>query len=345
MEYTAEMIAAALGGDVVGNKEAKVTTFAKIEEGVEGALSFMANPKYEHYVYSTRSSVVVVNRSFEPKEPVSATLVKVDDAYGCFAKLLEIYTAGKPQKKGIHPTAVIDPSATIGKDCYVGAYAVIEAGVKVGDETKIYPHVYIGEGVKVGNGVTLYSGVKVYEGCKIGNRCTVHSGAVIGADGFGFAPNAEGVFEKIPQIGIVTLEDDVEIGANTTVDRATMGTTLISRGVKLDNQIQIAHNVTIGENTVMAAQSGVAGSAKIGRNCMIGGQAGIVGHITIGNYCQIGSASGASRSIPDGSVMMGNPPFDAARFRRANAVFRNLGDLAAKVNRLEKEIAKLKEEQ
>lgn len=342
MQFSAEMIAAGLGGDIVGDKDVTVSTFAKIEEGRAGALSFMANPKYEHYVYTTESSIVIVNRSWEPKEEVKATLIKVDDAYGSFAKLLEMYVAYKPQKSGIHPTAVVTDSAKVGKGCYIGAYVVIDEGAEVGDGVKLYPHVYLGDGVKVGEGSTLHSGVKVYEGCKIGSRCIIHSGAVVGADGFGFAPNAKGEYDKIPQIGIVTIEDDVEIGANTTIDRATMGSTVICKGTKIDNLVQIGHNVVVGANTVMAGQSAIAGSAKVGKNCMIGGQAGIVGHITVGDRSIIGSSSGVSSSIPEGSQIMGTYGIDAAKFRRVNAVFRNLPELQRSVRELKKEVEALK---
>ena len=342
MQFTAEMIAAGLGGEIVGNKDVTVSTFAKIEEGHSGALSFMANPKYEHYLYTTDSSIVIVNRSWEPKEPVKATLIKVDDAYGCFAKLLEMYVAYKPKKKGVHPTAVIAESAKVGEDCYIGAYVVVDEGVVVGDGVSLYPHVYLGDGVRVGAGSTLYSGVKVYEGCKIGQRCIIHSGAVVGSDGFGFAPNAKGEYDKIPQIGIVTLEDDVEIGANTTIDRATMGSTVICKGTKIDNLVQIGHNVVVGANTVMAGQSAIAGSAKVGKNCMIGGQAGVVGHITVGDRTVVGSSSGVTSSVPEGSQIMGSFGIDAAKFRRVNAVYRNLPELQRTVRELKKEVEELK---
>lgn len=342
MQFTAEMIAAGLGGDIVGNKDVTVSTFAKIEEGHPGALSFMANPKYEHYVYTTDSSIVIVNRSWEPQGEVKATLIKVDDAYGSFAKLLELYASYKPRKKGIHPTAVVAESAKVGKDCYIGAYVVIDEGAEVGDGVSLYPHVYIGDGVKVGAATTLYSGVKVYEGCKIGQRCILHSGAVVGSDGFGFAPNTKGEYDKIPQIGIVTIEDDVEIGANTTIDRATMGSTIISKGTKIDNLVQIGHNVVVGANTVMAGQSAIAGSAKVGKNCMIGGQAGVVGHITVGDRTIVGSSSGVTSSVPEGSMIMGTFGFDAAKFRRVNAVYRNLPELQRTVRELKKEVESLK---
>lgn len=337
MKFSAEMIAAALGGEVVGNKDVSVSTLAKIEEGEEGALSFLANPKYEHYIYSTRSSIVIVARSFEPKQEVEhATLVKVDDPYGCFAKLLEMYVVSKPQKSGIHPTAVIDPTATIGEGCYIGAYAVIDAGAKVGNGCNIYPHCYIGDRVTIGDNTMLYSGVKIYEECKVGNRVIVHAGAVIGSDGFGFAPNAEGKYDKIPQIGNVVVEDDVEIGANTTIDRATMGSTKLSRGVKLDNLVQIAHNVVVGEDTVAAAMTGIAGSTKVGRNCMFGGQVGIVGHITVGDRVHAASQTGITNNTGDDVTLMGFPGMPAGKFRRSNAVYRNLPEMKKTVDKLEK---------
>ncbi len=345
MEFSAEMIAAALGGEVVGDPKVIVSTLAKIEEGTEGALSFLANPKYEHYIYSTRSSIVIVNRDFEPKEQIQhATLVKVDDAYGCFAKLLELYVASKPQKSGIHPTAIIDPTAELGEGCYVGAYAVVEAGARVGAGSKLYPHTWVGDKVVIGEGTTLYSGVKVYEECRIGSRVIIHAGTVIGSDGFGFAPNAQGEYEKIPQIGNVVIEDDVEIGANSTIDRATMGSTLIKRGVKLDNLIQIAHNVVVGENTVAAAQTGIAGSTKVGRNCMFGGQSGIVGHLTIGDRVNVGSKAGVTNSVADDTTVMGYPSMPVGKFRRSNAVFRNLPEMKQTVDRLAKMFPEEKKE-
>ncbi|MBP3331460.1 MAG: UDP-3-O-(3-hydroxymyristoyl)glucosamine N-acyltransferase [Tidjanibacter sp.] len=343
MEFSAEMIAAALGGEIVGDKSAVVSTLSKIEEGQKGSLSFLANPKYENYIYTTEASIVIVNKSFNPTQEVKSTLIKVDDAYGCFAKLLELYNAAKPQKKGIHASAVIDETAQVGENAYIGAYAVIDRGAKVGDNAKIYPHVYVGDGVRIGKNVTLFSGVKIYEGCVLGDNVTIHSGTVIGADGFGFAPNEKGEYDKIPQIGNVVIEDNVEIGANTCVDRATMGSTVIKRGVKLDNLIQIAHNVVIGDNTVMAAQTGVAGSCKVGKNCMMGGQSGIVGHITIGDRVQVGSKAGVSNNVADGEVVMGYPSMPVGKFRRANAVMRNLPEMANRLNKLEKEVAEIKE--
>lgn len=344
MQFTAETIAGFISGEIVGDAQATVWTISKIEEGREGSLSFLSNPKYESYIYSTDASIVIVNRSFTPSAPVKATLIKVDDAYGCFAKLLELYNSAKPQKTGISERAAISSSAKLGKDCYVGEFAVIGDSVKMGEGCKIYPQVYIGDNVSMGDNVTLNSGVKIYEGCVIGNNVTIHAGSVIGADGFGFAPNERGEFNKIPQIGNVVIEDWVDIGANTCVDRATMGSTVIKRGVKLDNLIQIGHNVTIGENTVCAAQVGIAGSCKIGANCMMGGQAGLAGHLTLGDRVKVGSKSGVSNSIADGQTHMGYPSLLVTRFNRANAVFRNLPELSGKVYTMEKQLKKLIEE-
>lgn len=342
MQFTAEMIAGVLQGDVVGNPQAAVHTFAKIEEGHEGALSFLANPKYEQYIYSTASSIVIVNRSFEPSQPVPATMIRVDDAYGCFAKLLDFYVANKPRKRGISERASIDSSVVMGEGCYVGDFAVIDAGVKMGANCRVYPQTYIGDNVRIGDNVTINAGVKIYEGCVIGNNVVLHAGAVIGADGFGFAPNASGNFDKIPQIGNVVIEDDVEIGANTCIDRATMGSTIIRRGVKLDNLIQIGHNVVVGENTVAAAQVGIAGSTKVGRNCMFGGQVGIAGHLTIGDNVKAGSQSGIDNNVDSNDSRMGTPSLSGLKFHRSNAVFRNLPELSRTVARLEREVAELK---
>lgn len=341
MEFSAEMIAAYLGGEIVGNAQATVSTFAKIEEGHPGALSFLANPKYEHYIYETQSSIVIVGKDFKPQHDVKATMIKVEDAYGSFAKLLELYAAHKPRRTGISEKADISPEAKVGNSCYIGAFAVIEAGAKIGDNVCIYPNTYVGEGVTIGDNTTLYAGVKVYEGCRIGRNVIVHAGAVIGADGFGFAPQEDGSYSKIPQIGNVVIEDNVEIGANTCIDRATMGSTIIHRGVKLDNLIQIGHNVVIGENTVCASQVGVAGTSKVGRHCMLGGQVGIAGHLTIGDNAQIGSKAGISNNVPADSVYFGYPALPISRYHRANAVFRNLPELSKTVYRLEKQMAEL----
>lgn len=344
MEFTAELIAGFLSGEVVGDPTAKVWTISKIEEGEKGSLSFLSNPKYEHYIYDTRASIVIVNKSFEPSQPVTATMVKVDDAYACFAKLLELYAANKPQKTGISTQSAISQSATLGEDCYVGEFAVIGDNVKIGNGCKIYPQVYIGDNVRIGDNVTINSGVKIYELCVIGNRITIHAGSVIGADGFGFAPNEKGEFSKIPQIGNVVIEDDVEIGANTCIDRATMGSTLIHCGVKLDNLIQIGHNVTVGMNTVCAAQVGIAGSTKVGENCMMGGQVGVAGHLALGDRVQLGSKCGVSNNIPAGEVHMGYPSLPLSKFHRSNAVYRNLPELSMEVHTLKKEVKKLLEQ-
>ena len=309
MEFTAGMIAAYLGGEVEGDADAVVSTFAKIEEGRPGALSFLANPKYEHYLYDTQSSVVIVDREFEARDTVRATLVRVTDAYASFAKLLELYAAHKPRKKGISDRAEIAGDATLGSDCYVGAFAVVEAGARIGDNVCIYPNVYIGDGVTVGDNTTIYAGVKIYA--------------------------------KIPQIGNVVVEDNVEIGANTCIDRATMGSTVIRRGVKLDNLIQVGHNVVVGEHTVCASQVGIAGTSKIGRHCMLGGQVGIAGHLTIGDNVQLGSKSGISNNIPEGTVYFGYPALPISRYHRANAVFRNLPELSKTVYRMEKQLNEL----
>lgn len=339
MEFTAEQIAGLLQGEVVGNPQASVSNFAKIEEGEPGCLSFLANPKYKHFLYETKSSVVLVNRDFEPERPEHPTLIKVDNAYEAIARLLTIYQQTMQKRTGIHPTAVIAESAEVGADCYVGPHAYIGEGVKVGNGCQIYANVVIEEGAQVGNDCLFYPGVSIYHGCIIGNRVILHSGVVIGADGFGFAPSANG-YEKIPQIGIVTIEDDVEIGANTCVDRSTMGTTTIHRGVKLDNLIQIAHNCEVGQHTVMSSQVGLAGTTKIGEWCMCGGQAGLAGHITIGDHCGIGPQTGVMSNLPSGTKVIGSPSMDPNTFFRATAVFKRLPEMLRDVNALKKELKK-----
>lgn len=335
------MIAGFLGGEIVGNPQASVSTFAKIEEGKPGALSFLANPKYEHYIYQTRSSIVMVAKTFEPTAPVGATLIKVDDPYASFAKLLELYAAHKPQPAGISSLAAIDASSPVGEDTYVGEFAVIGRNVRIGKNVKIYPQVYVGDHVSLGDNVTIFPGAKVFEQCVLGNNVVINAGAVIGADGFGFAPDEKGEYHKIPQLGNVVLEDNVDIGANTCVDRATMGSTVIRRGTKLDNLIQIGHNAVVGSNTVAASQFGLAGSSKVGDNCMIGGQVGVAGHLTIGNNVKLASKSGVSNSIPDGEVYMGSPAMPGIKYHRSFAVYRSLPELSAKVRQLEKQIEKL----
>ncbi|MDE5980563.1 MAG: UDP-3-O-(3-hydroxymyristoyl)glucosamine N-acyltransferase [Bacteroidaceae bacterium] len=342
MEFSAEMIAGLVEGVVEGDPKATVHDFAKIEEGRPGCISFLANDKYAHYLYETKSSIVLVNKDFKVEGDVSATLIRVDDARETVGKLLAVYDSMKPKKTGIDPLAFIAPDAEIGEDCYIAPFAYIGAKVKIGKGTAVYPHAVIYDGACVGENCTLYPHVSVYHGCKIGNRCILHSGAVIGADGFGFAPTEEG-YEKIPQIGIVTIEDDVEIGANTCVDRSTMGSTYVRKGVKLDNMVQIAHNVEVGPNTVMSAQVGVAGSTKIGQWCMFGGQVGIGGHATVADRTMAGGQTGISSNIKKpGQTLMGAPAIDAKNFWRSSVVFKQLPELSATVNQLKREIEELK---
>ena len=319
MQFTAEMLAALIGGTVDGDPKAAVSTFAKIEEGHPGALSFLANPKYTHYIYDTQSSIVLVADTFVPERPVQATMIRVADPYGAVTKLMEMAAAAMTQ----HPVGIEQPSyiaedVAIDKETYVGAFA------------------YIGKGAVIGEDTVLYPGSRVYPGCHIGARCIIHAGVVIGADGFGFAPDSEGVYHKIPQMGIVEIGDDVEIGANTTVDRATMGATRVGRGTKLDNLIQVAHNVTVGEHTVVAAQAGIAGSAHVGSHCMVGGQVGIAGHIAVGDRTQIGAQSGVPNNVAPGSRIMGYPAVPAGEFARQAAYIRRLGQLFDRVGALEK---------
>lgn len=343
MEFSAKQIAEFLHGTIEGNENATVTTFAKIEEGTTGAISFLANQAYEHYIYDTASSVVLVNDSFKPSKPVSTTLIKVPNAYEAVAKLLQLYESMKPKKVGVSSLAYIDPTATIGKDCYIGPFVAIGPKVVIGEGCVFHPHVTIGEGASVGKNTEIYSNAVIYHGCKVGNNCILHAGCVIGADGFGFAPSAEG-YDKIPQIGIVTIEDNVEIGANTCVDRSTMGSTVVRKGVKLDNLVQIAHNVVVGENTVMSSQAGIAGSTKIGKWCMLGGQVGVAGHVNIADYTTCAAKAGvAGPVIKEHATLLGIPAIDARKFARCNAVFRNLPEMSADVQALKREIAELKE--
>lgn len=342
MEFTAEMIAGFLGGDVVGSKDAKVHTVSSIEKGESGSLTYLTNPKYEPYLYSTRASIVLVDRSFEPSQPVAATLIRVDDAGACVLKLLEMYNAAKPRRRGLSDRASVAPDAQLGEECYVGDFAVIEEGVRIGKGCQIYPQAYIGRGVTIGDETIVYPGVKIYEGCVVGSRCILHAGAVIGADGFGFMPNAAGGFDKIPQLGNVVLEDDVEIGANTCVDRAKTDSTVIRRGVKLDNLIQIGHNVQVGENTVMSAQTGIAGTSKVGSNCFLAGQVGVADHVTIGDRAKIGSKSGIDKNVGDGEVRLGYPALPGMQYHRSSAVFKNLPELVRRVAELEKQVFEFK---
>lgn len=342
MEFTAKQIAEFVQGRVEGDENATVNTFAKIEEGVPGAISFLSNPKYTHYIYETKSSVVLINEDVVLDKPVSATLIRVKNAYECVAKLLQLYESMKPKKTGIDEKASVSSSATIGKDVYIGPFAVIGEGAVIGDGTQIYPHTVIGDGVTVGEECLLYPNVTIYQGCKLGNNVTIHAGSVIGADGFGFAPNTEG-YDKIPQIGIVIIEDNVEIGANTCIDRSTMGQTIIHKGVKLDNLIQVAHNCEIGENTVMSAQAGMAGSTKIGAWCMVGGQAGFAGHIQIADKTFIGAQCGVIKNTKgNGESLIGSPAMDPKMFFKAKAVYPKLPDMYRQIAALQKEIDELK---
>lgn len=343
MQFTAEMIAGFLNGTIVGDKSAAVSTVSSIEGGKPGSLTYLTNPKYEQYIYSTKASIVLVDKSFEPKESVEATLIKVDNVGECVLSLLEMYNASRPRKKGISKLASINEEAELGEECYVGDFTVIERGAKIGANCQIYPQCYIGDNVVIGEGTKIYPGVKIYEGTIVGRNCILHAGVVLGADGFGFAPREDGTFAKIPQLGNVIIEDDVELGANTCIDRAKTDSTIIRRGVKLDNLIQIGHNVEVGHDTVMSAQVGIAGTTKVGSNCFIAGQVGIADHVTIGNRVQIGSKSGIDKNVPDGEIRFGYPALPGLQYHRSFAVFRQLPELSAKVRELEKRMAKVEE--
>ncbi|MDI1255364.1 MAG: UDP-3-O-(3-hydroxymyristoyl)glucosamine N-acyltransferase [Flavobacterium sp.] len=340
MKFTAEQIAGILEGEVVGNPNAEVSRLSKIEEGTDGSLTFLSNPKYQNFIYSTQASVTIVNNTFVPESPLTTTLIKVEDAYGAFSKILEFYNEVKHNKNGIEQPAAISENVKYGENFYLGSFSYIGNNVIIGDNVKIYPNSFIGDNVEIGNNVIIFAGAKIYSETKIGNNCSIHSGAIIGADGFGFAPNEDGTYTKIPQIGNVIIEDNVDIGAATTVDRATMGSTIIRKGVKLDNQIQIAHNVEIGENTVIAAQTGVAGSTKIGKNCMIGGQVGIAGHLTIGNNIRIQAQSGIGRNIKDDEIIQGSPAFGYSDFAKSYVHFKNLPKIVSEFEELKKKINK-----
>lgn len=336
MKFTAQQIAGILEGDVVGNPEAEVSKLSKIEEGTEGSLTFLANPKYTAHIYTTKASVAIVNKTFTPENDINTTLIKVDDAYKSFSKLLEYYNEVKNNKVGVEQPCFISDSAKYGDKIYVGAFTYIGENVTIGDNVKIFPNSYIGDNVTIGNKTVVFSGAKIYSESVIGNNCVINSGAIIGADGFGFAPNEQGEYNKVPQIGNVIIEDNVDIGAATTIDRATLGSTVIRRGVKLDNQIQIAHNVEIGKNTVIAAQTGIAGSTKIGENCQIGGQVGIVGHITIGNNVKIQAQSGIGRNVKDNEVLQGSPALPYGDYNKSYVHFKNLPRIVKNINELEK---------
>ncbi|MFN3756275.1 MAG: UDP-3-O-(3-hydroxymyristoyl)glucosamine N-acyltransferase [Flavobacterium sp.] len=332
MKFTATQIAGILEGDLVGNPEAEVFQLSKIEEGANGSLTFLANPKYQNYIYTTKATVTIVNRSFQPEQSITTTLIKVDDAYKAFSKLLEYYNQVKLMKSGIEQPSFLSDSVIYGEGLYLGAFCYVGKNVKIGNNVKIYPNSFIGDNVTIGDNCVLFAGVRIYSETVIGAHCTIHSGVIIGSDGFGFAPDENGVFSKVPQIGNVILEDHVDVGSCTTIDRATLGSTIIRKGVKLDNQIQVAHNVEIGENTVIAAQTGIAGSTKIGKGCMIGGQVGIVGHLTIGDGVKIQAQSGIGKNIKDGEVIQGSPAFNYGDFSKSYVHFRNLPKI---VNELE----------
>lgn len=346
MEFTAKQIAQFVQGVVEGDDNAKVNTFAKIEEGLPGAISFLANPKYIHYLYETQSSIVLVDKSIRLERPTSATLIRVDNARDCVARLLQLYEGMKPKKKGIDKLAFVSDSAVVGDDVYIGAFAYVGDNVVVGNGCQIYPNATVCDNVKMGENCILYPNSTIYHDCRLGNEVILHAGSVVGADGFGFAPNAESnSYDKIPQIGNVVIEDNVEIGANTCVDRSTMGSTFVRKGVKLDNLVQIAHNTDIGENTVMSAQVGIAGSTKVGQWCMFGGQVGIAGHITIGNKVFLGAQSGVPGNLKDNQALIGTPPMDQRTYFKSQAIFRKLPEIYKKLNELQKEVEELKKQQ
>ncbi len=342
MEFTAQTIADFLKGTIEGDPQEKVTNISRIEEGKKGTLAFLANPKYEKYLYSTEASIVLINKNLKLENKVASTLIRVDDAYQAFASLLNLYSSSLPQKKGIDPNSFISDTASYGKDCYIGAFAFLGDHVKIGDKVKIYPQVYLGDHVVVGDNTTLYPGVKIYKDCLVGKNCILHASTIVGSDGFGFAPG-EGTYQKIPQIGNVIIEDNVETGSNVSIDRATIGSTIIRKGAKLDNLIQIAHNVEIGENTVVVAQSGIAGSTKIGKNCMIAAQAGIVGHLTIADEVKIGAQSGVANSLKiKGEIVLGSPAHNFSETRRSMIVYKKLPEMYTRLNELEKVVKELR---
>ncbi len=345
MEFSAKQIAELIDGVVVGNPDATINNVSKIEEGKPGTISFLSNPKYTKYIYETNASIVLVNKSFEPEKEISSTLIKVDDAYVAVAKLMQMYAESMPRKTGVEQPSYISESAKIGDFPYVGAFAYVGDNVTIGDNVSIYPNAYIGDNVTIGDNTIIYAGVKIYQGCKIGSKCVLHAGSVVGSDGFGFAPSENGEYTKIPQLGNVVLEDDVEIGANTTIDRATMGATIVHKGVKLDNLVQIAHNVEVGDNTVMAAITAIAGSAKVGKNCMIGGHAGVAGHLTVADGVKLGAFTGVSKNVTQKDLFMrGLPAQDARLYSRSYVNFKQLPELVAQVKELKEEIKKLKGE-
>jgi UDP-3-O-[3-hydroxymyristoyl] glucosamine N-acyltransferase len=343
MEFSAEQIAGILAGEVAGNPEIKVNNLSKIEEGLPGTLSFLANPKYEEHIYTTGASVCIVNKTFEPnkKLPETLTLIKVDDAYACFAKLLDFYNQMRQKAPKIEQPSFVAESATLGENIYLGAFAYIGEYTKIGANVKIYPNSYIGDNVAIGDNCVIHPGVSIYADCKIGNHCIIHSGVIIGADGFGFVPDENGAYQKVPQIGNVILEDNVEVGSNSTIDRATLGSTIIRKGVKIDNLCQIAHNVEVGENTAMAAQVGIAGSAKIGKSVMIGGQAGIAGHLHIADESKIVAQSGIPSSIKKADTIMGSPGINIDDFKKSYFGFRKLPFILNKIQEFDQKFKEL----
>jgi len=340
MEFTARQIATALNGTVEGNPDIIVSNLSKIEEGMPGTMSFLANPAYTNYIYTTESSIIVVNDDFIPLQPVPGTLIRVKDAYASFAQLLELFNHNKTEKAGVSPLSFISKTAQVGKETYIGEFVFIGENVVIGNHVKLYPHVFVGDNAQIGDNTTLLSGVKIYHDTIIGSNCTFHSGVVIGSDGFGFAPQSENEYKKILQVGNVIIEDNVEIGSNTTIDRATLGSTRICKGVKLDNLIQVGHGVEIGDNTVIAAQTGVAGSTRIGKNCLIGGQVGFAGHLVIGDNVRIGAQSGIEHSIKDGEAYFGSPALEVGKARRLHVHFRNFDQVIKRIYQIEKLLKK-----
>ena len=343
MEFTAKAISDILNGEVVGDPNILVNDVSKIDDGKNGTLSFLANSKYTNFIYNTKASVVLVNKKFSPEKKIACTLIKVEDPYESFASILEIKNNSRPSKSGIDKNTSISESATLGENLYIGDFAYIDNNVEIGDNSKIYPQVYLGENVKIGKNTVLYSGVKIYQDCVIGSNCIIHSGTIIGSDGFGYASKKKCEYKKIPQLGNVVVEDNVEIGSNCSIDRATMGSTLIRKGAKIDNLVQVAHNVEIGENTVIISQAGIAGSSKIGNNCIIAAQAGIVGHISIADNVIIGAQSGVNNSIKnEGVVLLGSPAFNISDCRKSMALYKRLPDLSKEISNLEKELNRIK---
>ena len=345
MKFSVQQIADLLEGSIDGNKDAVVSSLSKIEEGKQGTLSFLSNPQYTSFIYETKATAVIVNKDFIAEKSTNTTLIRVDDAYESFRKLLEIYNKSKNNQIGIDSSAFIDKTAKLGENIFIGALTYIGKDVKIGEGTRIHPQCFIGDNVSIGDNCILHAGVRIFNNCIVGNNCTFQANSIIGSDGFGFAPNSDGEYHKVPQIGNVVIEDNVEIGANTTIDRATLGSTVIQNGVKLDNLIQIAHNVEIGENTVIAAQTGIAGSTKIGKNCMIGGQVGIVGHLTIADEVKIAAQSGISSSIKEkGAIIQGSPAFNISDYKRSYVFFKKLPELYKRIQDLEKELTSLRKE-